>query len=141
MARPIAPFKLPESAKSSLKSLLNHGKQDSRKLTRARILLLLDQGMGPKAIKEALGTSTTTIWKVRSSCETDGWEFALEGRKAPGAQPRIRPKAKAEITALACSDPPNGSGQWTLRLLADKAVELGFVESISHETVRQILKK
>lgn len=141
MSRPLTPFKLPEEAKSSLKQMLNAGTHSSRKLRRARILLMLDQGLGPTAIHKALGISTVGVWEVRKKCESWGWQTAVEGKKKPGAKPRIRPKAKAQITALACSDPPDGHGQWTLRLIADKAVELGFVERISHEQVRQILKK
>ena len=141
MSRPITPFKLSASARSSLKAMVNSGVHSARKLNRARILLLLDQGLGPKAIHEALGVSKPGVWVVRKKCEAWGWEAAVEGKKPPGAPPRISGKAKAQITALACSDPPEGHGQWSLRLLADRAVELGYVEAVSHEKVREILKK
>ena len=141
MSRPISPFHLSPSARSSLKKMVSLGVHSARKMNRARILLLLDQGLGPKAIHETLGVSKPTVWVVRKKCEAWGWKAAVEGKKAPGARVRISGKAKAKITALACSDPPEGHGQWSLRLLADRAVELGYVETISHEKVREILKK
>lgn len=98
MSRPISPFELSASARSSLKKLVNGSIHSARKLTRARILLLLDQGLGPKAIHETLGVSKPTVWQVRKKCEAWGFEATVEGKnlqvlsRALVVKPRPKPR-------------------------------------------------
>ena len=72
---------------------------------------------------------------------TGGLPSALYDKGWPGAKPKFTGEVEAKLTMLACSDPPDGAARWTLRLLADRMVELGYVDSISHVTVRELLKK
>lgn len=146
MAKAPQPFSLPEEAKRSLKRMLSKGVHAARKLTRARILLKLDEGLGPKQIAQELGVHANTVLNVRNRANERSWKEAVEDHPRGGRPPEISGGARAEITALACSDPPKGDPpkgrqRWTLRLLRDKAVEFGFVDEISHESVREILKK
>ena len=141
MAKAPQSFSLPEEARRSLKRTLSKGVHSARKLTRARILLKLDQGLGPKQIAQELGVHPNTVLNVRNRAKALGWKEAIEDHPRGGRPPEFSGEARAQITALACSEPPKGRDRWTLRLLADKAVEFGFVDEISHETVREILKK
>jgi transposase len=82
-----------------------------------------------------------TVYHVKRRFLNEGLETALSEKPRSGKPVQISGEARARITALACSDAPRGHARWTLRLLADKSVELGFVDSISHNHIRQILKK
>ena len=111
------------------------------KLTRARILLKADQVEDAPAytdaeIAEALDVSPKTVFNLRKKWVELGLEQALERRP-----PKLDGKAEAKLVACSCGPPPKGRNKWTLRLLADRAVELELVDSISHEAVRQTLKK
>ena len=141
MAKAPQPFSLPEEAKRSLKRMLSKGVHAARKLTRARILLKLDEGLGPKQIAQELGVHANTVLNVPNRANERSWKEAVEDHPRGGRPPEISGGARAEITALACSDPAKGRQRWTLRLLRDKAVEFDFVDEISHESVREILKK
>jgi len=141
MAKAPQPFSLPDEAKRSLNTLLKKGIHPARKLNRARILLKLDQGLGPTQVAREVGVCQNTVYNVRKRANEHGWQVALDEQPRSGRPQEISGKARAQITALACADPPTGHAQWALRLLADRAVELGYVEAISHETVREILKK
>ena len=141
MAKPPKPFSLPDDAKRSLKQMLKKGIHPTRTLTRARILLRLDEGTRPRHIAQELDVAEATVYNVRGKAETHGWQAATFDAPRSGRPPEITPEARAQITALACSEPPTGYSQWSLRLLADRSVELGFVDEISHEGVREILKK
>jgi transposase len=141
MSRKPQPFSLPDEAKRSLKELLRKGVHASRVLNRARILLKLDEGMGPLQISKEVDVGVATVYKTRNKANAEGWEVAIAEPKRSGRGPRIAGDVKAKITALACTDPPKGHARWTLRLLADRAVKLEYVDSISHECVRDILKK
>lgn len=134
-------FTLPETARRSLTDLLRKGTHRARTLNRARVLLKLDQGMRLAHIARDLGLSVTTVINIRRKAEQHGWQRAIYDNARSGRPARISGTSKAKITALACSDPPAGRSRWTVRLLADRAVELGYVDAISHEYVRQILKK
>lgn len=95
-----------------------------------------------QAIHEALDVSLSTIARVRQAFVEEGLEAAINPK--PSSQSRLRKldgSAEAHLIALACSQPPQGRNEWTLRLLADQMVQLEYVESISYETVRQVLKK
>lgn len=118
------------------------------KLTRSRILLKADQAEGAPAysdaeIAEALDVSPKTVFNIRQKWVELGLEQTLERRpqRSPSRQPKLDGKAEAKLIACSCGPPPEGRNKWTLRLLADKAVELELVDSISPETVRQTLKK
>lgn len=135
------PFSLPEEGRRSLKQLLNKGQHPARKLKRAQVLLKLDQGLSPAQSAREVALSLSTVYKLRKRATLEGWQDALEERARSGRPPEISGKARVQLTALACSDPPAGYAQWSFRLLADRAVAFEFVEAISHEHVRQILKK
>lgn len=141
MAKLAQPFSLPEEAKASLKQTLKKGVHPTRTVTRARILLKLDEGLGPSQIAREVDVHPNTVINVRRRANQRGWEGALEDLPRSGRPEEISGEARAKITALACSTPPAGRSQWSLRLLADKAVELGFVEGVSHTTVGEVLKK
>ena len=132
---------LTEEERTQLRELLKRGKRSARALTRARILLKADEGLSDPAIAEALDVGTTTVFRIRQRCVEEGLEASLSERPRPGQKRKLDGKQEAHLIAVACSEAPEGHTHWTLRLLAGKAVELGFVESICPETIRQTLKK
>ena len=135
---------LTEEERKSLEQVISRGKGAARKLLHARILLKADETVGwsDERISEALEVSLSTIGRVRERFVEEGVEAALE-RKAPNRvyQRRLDGVQEAHLVALVCSPPPEDRGRWTLKLLADKMVELEYVEYVSKETVRQTLKK
>jgi len=133
--------KLSDEERSELASMTKRGKHSTRVITRARILLLLDEGKKQKEIKAALGTSNPTIWRISQRYCEEGLSSALEDKPRPGAKPKLDAKGEAHLIALACSNAPEERESWTMQLLADQMVELGIVEDISDETVRRTLKK
>jgi transposase len=126
--------------RSTLEHLVQRGKSSARKLTRARILLQADEGLTDEEIAMALDVGIATVERPRQRCVEVNLE-ALHERPRPGGQRKLSGKQEAHLIAVACTPAPSGQPHWTLQLLADKVVELGFVESIARETVRQILKK
>lgn len=133
--------KLKTKEHQTLKQLIRCGKEKARKLTRCRILLLSDIGKSDSEIIEILGISRNTIRQARERYNISGVEAAINERERPGAPKKFTGKQKAKITALACSNPPDGRSRWTLRLLADKIVELDITDDICFKTVDNILKK
>lgn len=139
--------RLTDEERERLEALLRRGRAHARSLLYARILLKTDtSASGPawtdERIADALETSPDTVARQRRRFVEDGLEVALMARK-PG-KPRRRVldgRAEAHLVALSCSEPPEGRGRWTLRLLADRMVELGYVEGVSRETIRRTLKK
>ena len=132
--------------RQQLASLIRTGQHTARKQTRARILLLLDRSQDKirtdEEIAEILGCHSNTVSNVRRRFLAEGWEATLKDKPmGPTAPRKMTGELEARITLLACSDAPDGLSRWTVRLLADKTVELGYVDSLSHETVRQTLKK
>ena len=139
--------RLTDEERRQLETLVRRGRAHARKLLYARILRKADASEDAPAwtderIAEALETSTATVARERRRFSEEGLEVALMPRK-PGLPRRrvLDGRAEAHLLALACSEPPEGRGSWTLRLLADRMVELGHAESVSHETVRRTLKK
>jgi transposase len=136
---------LTEKERTELLQLIKSGKHQSRVLGRARILLLLDRGQGEKRtlaqVAEAMLVSPATVSNIKRRYLTDGLDAGLYERPRPGAAPKITGEVEAHLIVLACSDPPSGRARWTLRLLADKLVELELVETISHVAVGEALKK
>jgi len=133
--------RLSEEDRTELNKYLRHGKSPARSLTRARILLLADEGHSDEMIVEALKVSRPTVNRIRKRYCEGGLDFALYEKPRSGAPPKLDGRVEAELTLLACSEPPEGRSKWTLRLLADKLVELEAVDSISHMSVHRILKK
>lgn len=138
---------LTQEERTKLEHMIKAGKAAARTLTHARILLKADAGAnGPawtdQAISKSLDVGTATIERVRRRFVEEGLEAALY-RRAPRREYHrlVDGEGEAHLIALACSTPPAGRARWTLRLLADRLVELGYVPSISYETVRQVLKK
>jgi Homeodomain-like domain len=134
--------------RARLGGLTRGGRLSARTVTRARILLLADQGEdGPgwedRRVAEALGCGHRTVERIRERFVTDGLDAALTHRKpdSPPREPVLDGAAEAKLIALACSATPDGRKAWTLRMLADKLVELEVVDAVSYETVRRTLKK
>ena len=139
---------LTSEERKELSELVSKGKAAARKITHARVLLQSDRSAnGPswtdKQISEALGAHINTIHGIRRRFVEHGLGAALDRKKQdrPSRQRLVDGDLEAHLIALRCGDPPEGADRWTLRLLADKLVELEIVPSISHETVRQVLKK
>jgi transposase len=131
-----------------LDSLIRKGKVSALTLARARILLKADQGDKGEAwtdaeIAQALEVGPKTVFNVRRRWVEEGLEAALNRKKQehPSRTRKLDGKAEAKLVATCCAPAPRGRARWTLRLLADKLVELEVVESISPETVRRTLKK
>src|SRR5512136_331423 len=132
---------LKEQEREDLNQYLRKGKSSARSQTRARILLLADDGCDDETIAEALKVSKSTIARIRTRYCEGGLNFALHEKARSGAPPKIDGRIEAQLTLLACSEPPDGRSKWTVRLLADKLVEMEVVESISHMSVQRQLKK
>lgn len=141
MARKAEPVELSTDELRSLKTILRRGTTTARRQRRARILDLLHRGRHPTSVAATLSVSLPTVFNIKRRYLEEGFGSALEDKPRTGAPQRIQGSARARITALACSEAPEGHARWTLRLLADRAVKLGFVDSISHNAVRQVLKK
>lgn len=132
--------KLTAQEHATLLQYTRSGKTAARKLTRARILLKADEGLSDEEIAEEVGTSVPTVERTRRRFVEESLG-ALSERPRPGQRPKLDAKGEAHLIAVACSKAPGERKRWTLRLLADKAVELGLCETLSYETVRCLLKK
>ena len=140
-------IKLTEDERSQLKELISCGEASARQIRRAYILLKSDSSEdGPswkyQPICEAYDVSELTVYNVRKNYVEGGLQRALF-RKKPEREyeRRLDGEGEAHLVALACSEPPEGYEHWSLRLLQDRMIVLGIVEHISHETIRQTLKK
>lgn len=127
--------------RQELLELTRAGELSVRKMKRAQILLKADENWKDEQIMAALNTSRSTVERSRRRYVEGGLEKALNEDPRPGARKKLDGRAEAHLIALACSDGPDDSDRWALRALANELVELGLVDSISHETVRQYLKK
>ena len=139
---------LTDDERRELIELTSKGKHRSQKILNALILLACDEGefqkmrSTNKVIAKVLNISMKKIDRIKKRFVEDGLDITLNGRKGS----RIYAKKadgdfEAHLVALSCSDPPEGFSRWSLRLLADKVVELDYIDSISHETIRRVLKK
>ena len=133
--------RLTSEERSRLKEMTQKGTMQVRSLKRAQALLLSDEGMKDRWIAERLGIVVETVERTRKRFVEAGLDAALTEKPRPGAKPLLDAKGEAHLVALVCSDPPEGHRKWTMQLLADRMVELKYVESISDETVRRRLKK
>lgn len=138
---------LTDAEREQLTAMVSKGKAAARALTHARILLKTDEAEGgpactDAAVCDALNVGLCTVMRVRERFVEEGLDAALRPRPSSYVQPRkLDGHLEAQLVTLACSEAPEGHARWTLRLLADRFVALGHVEEISHETVRQALKK
>jgi transposase len=132
---------LTDEERAHLLALTKKGNVRARKLKRAHILLLADEGRTDDAIAAALHVGKSTVERTRKKLVEHGLEFALNERPRPGQSPKLDDKGKAILLTLAQSTPPEGRKRWTLQLLAERMVGLGVVDSLSDETVRRVLKK
>lgn len=135
---------LSDDERQELKRLVSSGQHAARQVRRAQILLRSDDGWTDDAIGAALGVSRQTVYEVRKQAVTEGVDACLNRRsgRRPGQQAKaLDGVAEAHLLALTCSEPPEGRERWTLRLLAERMVQLEYVTAVSHETVRQVLKK
>ena len=134
-------FDLKLEDRSSLNELLQKGVHSTRKLTRARILLRCGEGFKAVEVASDLGVSVATVYNVLRRYKSLDLTQAIEDQPRPGRATIFDGHDQAQITILACSEAPKGRAKWSLRLLADKAVELNLVEHISIDSVRRIQKK
>lgn len=132
---------LSEDEVSQLQKLIKKGKHKARTITRAHILLMACEGEIDQAIASTLRVHISTVERTREKFVIGGLDFALNGEPHPPKRRKLEGKQEAFLIATACSDPPDGRVRWTMQLLADHLVEIGIVDSISDETVRQTLKK
>ena len=132
---------LREEEQAELLALTSRGTLSARKMKRAQILIKANEGRKDREIITTLNTSRSTVERTRKRFVEGGLEKALNEDPRPGSKTKLDDRAEAHLIAIACSDAPGGREHWPLRLLSDKLVELGYVESVSYETVRQYLKK
>jgi transposase len=134
-------IELSSEEKRSLKDMLSKGRHSSRELLRAQVLLKADAGTKKEDIALQVGVCRATVFNILQTYRSKGLDSSLYDAPRSGRSARISPEQRAHITAIACSEAPEGHERWTLRLLADRLVELHVVDAISHEHVRRILKK
>ena len=133
---------LTDTERAELRKLISSGKGAARRLSHARVLLKADQGLGDERIASEVEVGVATVERVRRRFVEEGLTASLDPRRPD--KPRMRKidgEVEAHLIALACSPPPEGKARWTLRLLADRLVELEYLPEVSHETVRQALKQ
>mgnify|MGYP000163889313 CR=1 FL=1 len=139
--------KLSIEERQALKDLVYKGRAAAYRRTHAQILLFADEGdAGPglldSEVAERVGVNHRTVSRLRQRCVEEGLDAALERKKRSREKTRsLDGEGEAQLVALMCGEPPPGQSRWTLHLLGGRLVELGIVESISYETVRQVLKK
>jgi transposase len=134
---------LSEQEEKQLRELTRKGKTGARRLRRAHVLLLADEGRTDEEVASALRTAVRTVERVRKRFVEEGLEAALSERSRMGGALRrkLDGRGEAYLVALACSKPPEEYQRWTMQMLAERLVEVGVVEEISDETVRRTLKK
>ena len=127
--------------RQTLQNFRIKGQHSAREVTRAHILLALDQKISEATITSVLGVSRSVIWRTRSAHGEKGLAYALHDAARPGQPRKYGTDQQAEIVALACSQPPAGAKGWTLRLLVQAARVRPKLADITQESVRQFLKK
>lgn len=144
MPKKIYKVGLPKEERNHLINLVSSGIENTRKLTRCRILLKANDGWTDQDISQALDVGQSTVERIRKKYHENDLEYAINRRPSPREYERkIDGKTEAHLIALSCGAAPKGYAKWTVRLLADRLVKLDQVEleSVSYETVRQVLKK
>lgn len=132
---------LTDEQRDELSGMLKKGNHSSRKLKRARILLLSDQQKQDKEVAQLVAVCKQTVSNIRKRFVQEGLKSALNEKPRPGAPPILDALGEAHAMTLACMKEPDGRAHWTMQMIADKLVELKYVKSISDETVRLRLKK
>ena len=132
---------LTQGEREQLLDIARKGKSSARRVKRSLILCKADEGLTDQQVSEALLVSPSTVGRVRRRFVEEGLERALNERARPGQRRKLDGKQEAHLVAVACSAAPEGRVHWTLQLLADQVVELKLADSISLETIRQVLKK
>ena len=139
--------KLTPAERERLEGLVNRGREAAYRRRHAQVLLLVDEGEHGPGFTDTIAADRTgftrrSVEQIRERCVTEGLSAALERKKRSRERSRkLDGEAEARLITIACSDAPKGHARWTLHLLADKLVELEIVDTISHECVRQVLKK
>lgn len=140
----LPPVALSQAEREALDAFVSCGHKNAREINRARILLLKDAGKKDREIMALLHTSRPTIWSMHKKYVATAYTHILDLLKdAPrcGRPVELDTRVEANITLIACSDPPEGSARWTLHMIKDKVVEMNVIDSLSHESVRRVLKK
>ena len=140
MVREVYGVQLSVEEKGRLKKMVRSGRSSVQAATRARILLKTDEGWTATRVATAFDVAERTVRRIKWRYAEEGLEEVLRHHNSPTPHCKVDEKVEARLTALACNPAPEGHDHWTLRLLADKTVELGSVESLSYETVRLHLK-
>ena len=148
MPKKLYDITIDKNERSALEKIVSSGKSSAKEVLRANIILNSDcsEGHVPVRLRELaalLNTSTTTIQNVRRGYYKSSMDATIQRKKreTPPVPPKIDGKFEARLIALACNDPPEGYAKWNLRLLADRTVELGYIDSVSHMTISRVLKK
>jgi transposase len=124
-----------------LEGMLRGGIEPVRVVKRAQVLRLLDQGMGPPQVANALGVSPQTVRNVGWRYVEEGLERALYEKARPGHQPALSPRQAQRIVAMVCSPPPPGQARWSVRLIAREAMQRQLVATVGRETIRVLLQQ
>ena len=133
--------RLTPDEREQLSRLIRSGKSSARIVARARILIKVVEGWTAPQVAAALDVSKGTVYRAKRRYAEEGLDGVLQDRVQANRYRKLDDQGEAHLIALACSPAPDGHDHWTLQLLADRVVELGLVESLSHETVRLRLKK
>ena len=148
MPKKLYEISLEAQERALLESIVKAGKSPAKEVLRANILLNSDCSLGNTPVKTRelavlLNTSPTTVQNVRKEYFNSNVDETIKRKKreTPPMPPKVDGEFEARLIALACQQPPEGYAKWTLRLLADKTIELGYIESVSHMTVSRVLKK
>ena len=127
--------------KGRLRQMIRAGRSSAQAITRTRILIKTDEGWTASQVAAALDISERTVFRAKRRYAEEGLDEVLRHRNQVNRYRKLDDRSEAHLIGLGCSPAPDGRDHWTLRALAGKAVELGLVESLSHETVRLRLKK
>ena len=141
MVRERFPVRLTPEERDQLEHLVRAGRSSARVTARARILLKTGEGWSAPKVAHALDVAESSVFRIKRRFAEDGLDGVLRDRPQANRYRKLDDRAEAHLFSLACTPAPEGHDHWTLRALAGKAVELGLVESLSHETVRLHLKK
>jgi len=132
---------LTDEERKRLDDLTRKGAASVRMVRRAQTLLLAADAERDEDIAKALRIGMATVARTRRRCVEEGAEAALRERPRPGARPKLGPKERAYVVALACTQPPEGRHRWSMQMLADKLIELEMVPDITDEAIRLLLKR
>jgi transposase len=139
MRKTIAQVQLSAVEQSALKALVSKGKHSVRKVRRGRILLESFAGKKPEVIAQQVGVSLATVYNIHKRYEQQGLQAALAEKPRSGQPRKVTPAVEAAVTQIACSPAPEGRTRWTVRLINEKLITLGY--ELEDESVRLILKK